>query len=273
MKNILTILVLIMFISACDSSKKESTEVAKKAEDKTMEPIDSQSYPELLQKVFDAHGGLDDWLRYTSLQYALAPNSDEETEEQQLIDLKSRKVLIEGNGFKLGMDGENVWVSPNKAAFAGGSARFYHNLLFYFFGMPFVMSDPGCIYEDMGSKEINGKQYQAIKVSFEEGTGDADDDFYVLNINPETNRLEILLYTVTYGSNEKHENYNAIIYDWQEVGHLIVPKKLTGYKYSDGTIGEKRYEKEFTKVIFNEHAPDEMLFSMPANAEIDRLKN
>ncbi|MTI39455.1 DUF6503 family protein [Fulvivirga lutimaris] len=265
-KMILTLLVPV-FISCQPTSKEENTAT-------TLESTESPQieYPELLQKALDAHGGLEKWNSYNSLQYQLSSTLGEEKTETQLIDLKSRKVLIKGDSFKLGMDGEQVWVSPNKEAFGTMSARFYHNLIFYFFSIPYVLADPGIQYKDLGTVTLDSTSYRALKVSYNEGVGDADDDFYIAHFNPETFRMEMLLYTVTYFSGEKHENYNALKYDWQQVNGLWLPSGFTGYKYTDGVIGDVRYQSEFTNVILSEEKPDQSLFDMPANSEIDSLK-
>ena len=267
MKNIALILLVIVSISCQQNSKQENTTPAINQVEET-----KTEYPELLQKALEAHGGIDKWNSFNSLQYQLRTTLGEEKTETQLIDLKNRKVLISGDGFKLGMDGEQVWVSPNKEAFGTMSARFYHNLIFYFFSIPYVLADPGIQYEDLGTVELDSTSYRALKVSYNEGVGDADDDFYIAHFNPETYKMEWLLYTVTYFSGEKHENYNALKYEWQQVNGLWVPSGFTGYKYKDGVIGDIRYKSEFTDVILSEQNPDQSLFKMPENAEIDSLK-
>ncbi|MEQ9164621.1 MAG: DUF6503 family protein [Fulvivirga sp.] len=267
MKKIILILLVLVFIGCQPTSKEENTITGvDKAETSKIE------YPELLQKALDAHGGLDKWNTYISLQYQLETTLGEKKVETQLIDLKSRKVLIKGDSFKLGMDGEQVWVSPNKEAFGTMPPRFYHNLIFYFFSIPYVLADPGIQYEDLGTVTLDSTSYRALKVSYHEGVGDADDDFYIAHFNPETYKMEWLLYTVTYFSGEKHENYNALKYDWQEVNGLWVPSGFTGYKYTEGVIGDVRYQSTFTNVVLSENKPDPSLFEMPENAEIDSLK-
>lgn len=246
---------------------------SKEVKDPISTKEDNVSYPELLQKALESHGGLEKWKAFNTLKYELKTTLGSEKTETQLIDLKSRKVLITGDNYKIGMDGTNVWVSPDKEAFGQMSARFYHNLIFYFFATPFVMADPGIQYEELGERSVAGKTYRALKISFHEGVGDADEDVYIAHFNPETYQLELLLYTVTYFSGEKHENYNALYYnEWQEVNGLLVPAVMEGYKYEADSIGELRYRAEFSKVILSKEVPDQSLFMMPEKAEIDSLK-
>ena len=259
-------LVFIFIASACADKPAKEPKVSTAEQHKA-------EYPVLLQKALDVHGGLAVWQKFHTLKYDLTTTLGEEKKEHQLIDLKTRKVVIDGSSYTIGFDGEEVWVAPNKAAFDQMPPRFYHNLVFYFFAMPFVLADPGINYEDLGDREIQGTRYRALKISFQKGVGDADDDLYIAHFNPETFQLELLLYTVTYFSGEKHENYNALMYnEWQKVNGLMVPKIMTGHKYIADSIGEVRYRAAFSNVSLTEQKMDPSAFLMPKNAEIDSFE-
>lgn len=254
---------------SCKPQNKESV-IADTPESKTEDKANYDHIPAELLAGLDAHGGVETWKKYGKLSYDLTKRGNS---EQLVTDLHSRKVLLTMSDHKIGYDGQNVWISPNKEAMGGGSPRFYHNLNFYFFAVPFVFADAGINYEILPAREIDGKLYDAVKISYNEGVGDASGDYYVAHFDQETHQLYLLLYTVTYFSGESHENYNALIYqDWQNVGGLLVPKMMQGYKYADGEIGEQRYEARFENVVFEENAPDPSQFAMPENAEIDSLK-
>jgi len=230
------------------------------------------SLPESFSATLKAHGGLDKWRSFKTLEYDLIHDGDSVPTEHYTLDLLNRKDLTVADSFKIGFDGNEVWVAPNKAAFGGSSARFYHNLYSYFFTIPFIVADPGVIYSE-DSLTVDGKLYNVIKVAFESGVGDADKDTYKLLIDPSTNRMEKLLYTVTYRSGKAHENYNALGYDdWVDVNGLLMPSKLVGYKYSDGIIGDKRYEVSFANIQLKQESPSQDIFEMPAEAEVDSLK-
>lgn len=169
----------------------------------------TRSYPDYFLEVMDAHGGLDQWNKFGSMQFQLTSNGNIET---HIIDLKNRKNLINGNTFSIGYDGKQVWVSPEKAAYPGKSARFYHNLYFYFYTIPFVLSDPGVKYEQLGNMELQEKKYNVIGVTFEDGVGKTPEDEYRLLIDPETNLMEWLLYTVTFFDGQESDNFNALNY-------------------------------------------------------------
>lgn len=263
------VLSLLIILASC---KNEKVKEEKSSNDVPEATIPTKNYPDLLNKFLDAHGGIDNWNSYNTLVYDLKGTLGREKEENHTIDLKSRNVLIKNDSFNIGMNGEHVWITPEKAAFGTMSPRFYHNLFFYFFSLPFVLADDGAIYEDLGEQTIDDKTYRALKVSFQQGIGDASDDFYVAHLDPETYKLEILLYTVTYFSGEKTQRFNSLLYkDWQEVNGLLVPAYMEGHKFEDGKIGDLRYSSTFSNVSFSTDTKDASIFEIPANAVIDSL--
>lgn len=257
--------VLLIGLSSCQSTTSEQqTNDSPKAEEVTARSV----LPKALERGLQAHGGLDKWEQMASLQFAMMKDDKKET---HLTHLKNRKTRISHEDYTIGFDGKEVWVSPNKAAFGKGSARFYHNLRFYFFGLPFLFADPGINYEELPPKEINGITYDAVKISYQAGVGDAPEDYYIAHFHPETHLMDVLLYTVTYYKGTTNENYKALMYEWQEVNGLKVPKVMSGYKYENGELGDLRYETLLLDVEIKEAAPDEALFEMPEVAEIDSL--
>ena len=238
---------------ACSSADERSAE-------------NTQVYPEYFMEVLQAHGGLEQWKQMGALQYRLRKDDHTET---HTIDLNQRKNLIKASNYTLGYNGEQVWVSPDKAAFPGKSALFYHNLYFYFLSIPFVLADPGVAYEQLAEMELQGQQYQVIEASFGEGVGDSPEDKYRLLINPETNRMEWLLYTVTFFDGQPSNKFNALKYeDYQEHQGLLFPHKLIGYAYENGEIGQERDVIYFDQLQLKEEQPDQQQFVMPEQAEV-----
>jgi len=273
MKKIVIIIFAAGLFASCQPQSKENNNQSEQDQEKQPTSIDMTQYPELLQKALEAHGGLDTWKSYAALSYDISW-ANKDGSENHLTNLYNRKVLIDRDSVKIGFDGDQVWVSPDLASFGNGSPRFYHNLYFYFFGIPYLLADPGINYEDQGIKTIQGKDYRALKVSYNEGVGDSDEDLYIALFNPESYKLEVLLYTVTYFSGEKSESYNALKYpDWKNVGGLLLPTTIKGHKYAADTLGDLRYEVSFSNISLDVEAPSETLFQIPENAEIDSLKS
>ena len=262
MKTLPYLLVLFAFF-ACSPKPQEETTAA----------IDHYaSLPAGFAEVLKAHGGLEKWRDFKTLEYDLTNLQNPAKTEHYTLDLLNRKDLTQADSFKIGFDGEQVWVAPRLKAFKGPSARFYHNLFSYFFTVPFIVADPGAQYRN-DTLTVDGKLYDVIDISFQEGIGDADKDTYRLLIDPASKKMEKLLYTITYFSGEANQNYNGLSYsDFAEVNGLLLPTRLTGYKYEGGKLTEKRYEITFANIQLKTDSPDQALFAMPAESEIDTLK-
>ena len=256
-----------MLIWGCQAPTTDKTEEM----DTPDQQAEKLKWPEQLQASLDAHGGIATWNKQQTLKYTIGINDQKEL---QIIDLPTRKVRIEHPEYTIGYDGREVWVAPNKMAYREGksSARFYHNLNFYFFAIPFVLTDPGIQYELLPSDSINGVNYDRLKISFEEGVGDAPDDYYICYFDQKTHQLTWLMYTVTYYSGEKNERFSLIKYEnWDQVDGLLVPQKIIGYRWKNGQLGEQRYEKTFEEIRFSTKAESAQTYEMPGLAEIDSL--
>lgn len=255
-------------LAACQPSEDKTTETT----EETKEINAAATFPAYFEQVLQAHGGLEKWQQFGGMQYELQTDlGGNPATETHIIDLKTRKDLVKGGDYTIGYDGQQVWVSPTRAAYPGKSARFYHNLFFYFYTIPFVLADPGVNYEQLDDLELEGKTYLVIGTSFGQGIGDTPEDQYRMLINPETNQMEWLLYTVTYFGSDNVQ-FNALKYeDYQEQQGLLLPGKLTGYKYENGQIGDVRYQVSFNNVQLMQEQPAAEQFTMPANAEVDSL--
>jgi hypothetical protein len=226
-------------------------------------------YPKMLAEGMKAHDSKNKWSDMRTLEYTLTTG---DKNERHIIDLRNRKVRIIHDEYMLGFDGKDVWITPDRAAFGEGSPRFYHNLYFYFFAMPFVLSDPGIKYKVLADRTLNEKQYACLRIRFQDHVGDAPEDEYIALFNPETHRMEYLLYTVTYYEGKPSRQYHALHYnEWQEANGIIVPKTMTRMEYADGMIGEIKYVRTFSDVEISADVPENDLFEKPAGAEIAPL--
>lgn len=257
--NITFLLFIVFSFSHCTNKSSNVQEA----------PAHWKNIPEELMKGLDAHGGLEMWQRKKTMEFSIPKGEEQELHQ---IDLPSRKVRISHPDYTIGFDGEEVWITPDREAFGQSSPRFYHNLIFYFFACPFVLADPGINYEVLPQRQLNGKTLDAVKVSYNDGVGDAPDDYYIAHFDAETHEMYLLLYTVTYFNQSANENFNALIYDdWTEVGGLKVPQSMKGYKFAADTLGEQRYVRPIDRIEISERSLDPSLFEMPEGAVIDTL--
>ncbi|NNF33646.1 MAG: hypothetical protein HKN68_06035 [Saprospiraceae bacterium] len=255
-----TIFLLIILTVSCRAPEKDFHE--KKDEGVT--------YPEPIQKMLDAHGGLDAWKTKSTLSYHVTRG---ERKEIHTIDLKNRNALINGDGYDIGFNGDQAWMSPDKSAWPDARPRFYHNLIFYFHSLVFLVADSGINISNKGMQEVDGQALIEVSITYQNHVGDSPEDEYVLFINPETYRLEHILYTVTYFTGERRKDYNGLKYtSWKEVDGLLVPDEFVGYTVEGGILAKERYVATFSDIHFSDESPEPSIFDIPEISVIDSLK-
>ncbi|WP_298505917.1 DUF6503 family protein [uncultured Maribacter sp.] len=258
-------LVFLIFLNSCKEHSAEK--VSSLQQEKSVTSLKENRYPASLEKVFHAHGGLNSWKGFKTLEYSI---SKDDYNEKHTVSLSSRKDIIKAPDYSLGFDGENVWKLDVLGNFKG-DAVFYHNLFFYFYAMPFVLADEGITYAETPNLEFKGVSYPGVKISYDVGVGTSFKDNYYLHYHPETYKMEWLGYTVTYRSGETSNNIKWIRYnDWQSVEKMILPKSITWYSYEGREIQEakktmlfsdvKLYKEEFLIDFFV--APKEAIYVM-----------
>uniref|UniRef100_UPI004047E143 hypothetical protein n=1 Tax=Roseivirga sp. TaxID=1964215 RepID=UPI004047E143 len=252
MKKYLVFSFLVLFM-ACEGSKTED-----KAETLIVKP--AYNHPESINKVFDAHGGYQNWAKLKTLSY-------ESGGSKTLVELQNRYTLIESENQKVGFDGKSVWVNPPSENAAGQRMRY--NLMFYFYAFPFVVGDPGVNYEALDAIELGDQAYNATKITYDSGIGDAPNDSYIILSNPETNKMEWLMYTATFGG-EPSDRYSLIKYEgWKEMGGVILPSSLQWYQYAGGVLGQPRGDARlFENIQVSEAYPAMENFVVPEGAQV-----
>ncbi|TMM53902.1 hypothetical protein FEE95_18570 [Maribacter algarum] len=248
-------------VLACKEAPKEMETKSKAPEIVTK--IDDSKYPEALRKIFEAHGGLTAWKEKRTISFEI-PKKD--MTEKHTIDLFSRNEKIEMPGISMGSEGSDIWLLDEKDAYKG-DAVFYHNLMFYFYAMPFVLADNGIQYGDTRPLEFEGKEYPGIRISYNEGVGLSSKDEYFIHYNPETYQMEWLGYTVTFRSGEKSDNIKWIRYnDWMDVEGLVLPRAITWHEYEGRTIKSPREPLNFENVTLSETIQAVDFFNKPEGA-------
>lgn len=258
MKKITFTLLIAFLIVACknNTNKKETKKIVET----------TKKYPEAIQKIFDAHGGIDKWNAAQTLIYEMVkPNNT----EKHITDVPTRKTRLEGKNFTIGYDGTDVWLAQQDTTAFRGNARFYHNLYFYFYAMPFVLGDDGIMYEKTGSLVYEGVSYPGYKISYGDDIGDSPKDNYFIFYNPESYQMEWLGYTVTYFNGQPSTKISYIRYgDWQKVNGVVLPKILTWYKSENNKVVEPRNSIAFTNVILTDKTMEAVKYSRPEGAVI-----
>lgn len=231
---------------------------------KTEEPVQGQTeanYPQNLQNILNAHGGLDSWDGYKTLSFTIP---GEPISEVHTIDLHSRKDRVDRDSVALGFDGNSVWLHDPGNNYTG-KPEFYHNLMFYFYAMPFVLADPGIIYEETEALVVNDTTYAGLQISFEPQTGVSANDEYYLYYDTQNYQMRWLGYTATFGAEEKSDQITYIAYnDWQTVGEVVLPRSITWYASENGKPTTPRRTVNFENLSLNTASKPDAFYQKPA---------
>lgn len=267
MKKI-TILALVLILGACKPNVKQKA-VQSSVPEKATEP--PSHYPDAIKQVFEAHGGLKLWKQQRTLSFVI-PNPD--NPETHTVDLWSRRDRVDSEGVSMGFDGTEIWLLDPESTYKGDAA-FYHNLMFYFYAMPFVLADDGIVYGETDALRFEGKEYPGVRIAYESGVGVSSKDEYYIHFDPDTHQMTWLGYTVTYRTGEISDNVKWIRYDnWQTVNRLVLPKSITWYNYEGSTILDPKSTVVFTDVALSATPKPKEFYTKPEGAiAVEAKKN
>jgi len=223
----------------------------------------------IVQEMIRAHGGMEAWKSAPTVKFT--DRWGEEAPASTIVVEQGRRrstLEVQGTDTRLAWDGEKVW-SVNWER--GTPPRFVAQLNYYFLNLPWLTQDPGVRLKYEGEHPVRGseKAYHHVRMTFEPGTGDTPDDYYVLWIDPDSKRLHGCEYIVTYKpllpeGTDATTPHDLIFEEFAEVDGLVVPTRFTIYEgdavYASCTIGDWSFDQPF----------DESALVMPEGAVIDR---
>ncbi|KAA2215517.1 DUF6503 family protein [Maribacter flavus] len=257
-KQLLPICMLLLLMGCKEAAKEKNTN---ETIGKTTETSNVVSrYPEAQRRIFDAHGTYGAWKEYKTLSYEIGK---EKTNEIHVVDLPKRMDLVTMGTVQMGFDGTRVWLADPERNYQGDPV-FYHNLMFYFYAMPFVLGDEGINYGDTADLLVDGKSFPGISVTYDSGVGTSPKDEYYLHYDPETFQMAWLGYTVTYRTGEDSDTIKWIRYDdWQKVGDLVLPKSISWVAYEGREMGEIRNTVQFENVELSKESKPNEYYAKP----------
>ena len=224
----------------------------------------------------EAHGGLARWYRNGPIRfrYRYERGGDEPAlDTKQLVDTwssRARHTLLPDSAARFGWTGAEAWFMPDSAELPI-NARFWSLTPYYFIAMPFVLADPGVNLESAGDMMAEDQRYDLVRVTFESGTGDAPDDYYLLLLDPETDRVGGVRYVVLYPGffpEGRHTPERMMLYDGEQtVDGILLQRGFRSFAWSDDGVGEPAARGTLSDVHFVPTAPDS-LFAKPAGAAV-----
>ncbi len=223
----------------------------------------------LVRRVEEAHG-LAAWQTRPAVAAEIALRiAGTELSGTLIYDHHRGRVRIDTTGGPtLVFDGERAWISPAEAAMP--MARFHLLTWPYFLAAPFKLRDPGARLEATGPRPLDGVDHETALLTFEAGTGDSPDDWYVIYEDPESHRLAAMAYIVTYGGKsveEAEQEPHVIVYrDFQAVDGATLSARWTIHDWSDelGAHGPPLAEVTVRDLRFV--TPDDGAFAASAGA-------
>lgn len=245
---------------------------------KTKENLEKSEAGKIVWQAMEAHGGLDCWYKNgpVSFHFNYQPlGKGEPRNTYQTIDTWSRKARhrdATDATAEFGWDGENIWtIAPDSATFKY-NLRFWAMTPYFFMGQPFALDGDGTNLELLDQKTYKDVLYDVVKVTFEEGTGDAPDDYYILYFDAKNHRLAVIRYIVSYPAyfaKGKHtpEKFMELTGE-QTVEGIVLPKGYRTYMLTE----DEEPGEYVTKVTLSdlEFLPETKAsyFSIPKGAKV-----
>ena len=174
------------------------------------------------------------------------------------------KIRIDkSDGSSLIFDGTSAYLTPANANQKGN--RFDIFTWAYFFAMPFKLSDDGVNIKVLQETQFDGKRRQTLNMTFQKGTGDSPDDWYMLYINAD-NTLHAAGYVVTFQSDlaSAEKSPHAIVYSaYQNIEGVPIATNWKFYNYDKqlGLVGDPLGEATISDIHFVH--PEADFFSKP----------
>lgn len=256
MKLYLTKVILLSFLALSCKNTKEADKVLttlkseKQAQDLAKAPdswiekrvesartrLMSSEAGKIVWAAMEAHGGLSKWYGNgpISFHFNYQPLDGGTTRDTyQTVDtwsLNAKHISAADSSDRYGLNNGQYWLDADSTAFMYNT-RFWSLTPIYFVGQPFILDGSGVNLQKLDQKEYKSSPQNVIKVTFDSGTGDAPDDYYILYFDSRTHRLNAIRYIVSYpGYFEKGEHLPEKFMELlgeQVVSGIYLP---TGYK-------------------------------------------
>ena len=216
----------------------------------------------LVWQSMEAHGGLGKWFKngVLSFRFDYMPlNKGVNRKTIQYVDTWSNRVVhqdVSDTNDTFGWDGKVAWVKRNDTLKFPFNVRFWALTPYYFLGQPCIFDGKGVKLEKLEDKVLHGKNHDAVKISFEEGTGDAPDDYYINYYEKESHLLKAIRYIVSYPAYYKDGGHSPekimIVNDYKTIQGIVFPISYTTFKISknQSEIGDKVTDIKVSKISF-----------------------
>ncbi len=190
--------------------------------EKAKKRLDGSEAGKVVWDAMEAMGGLNKWYGngYLSFRFNYQPlDGSVPRDTYQTIDTwsnKARHHSVTDSTAIYGWDGENAWVTAKDSTTFKYNLRFWALTPLYLAAQPLVLDGEGVNLELLPQVNYKDTLQDVVKVTFDSGTGDAPDDYYILYLDAKTHLLSALRYIVSYpgyfpdGGNNPEKNMDLV---------------------------------------------------------------
>lgn len=196
------IISVVFALTGCNR-EKQSHPASLSWPDKVTAHLKASAGGSRIADAMETHGGYARWLENGVLHFRWVYHMSDRGPDAvvntlQWVDPDSLEALHEvaDSDIRFGWTGSDAWVHPADATFTP-PPRFWSLTPFYFVGVPFVFGDLGANFKELGTFIFEDQAYDQVKVTYNPGSGDAPDDYYIVLIHPETSQVAGVRYIVT----------------------------------------------------------------------------
>ncbi len=226
----------------------------------------------------EAHGGLDTWYNNGALAFRFnyqPLDGSTQRDSYQTVDTwsnRAKHTSTSDSTAHFGWNGKTSWVQAKDSTAFAYDTKFWALTPIYFLGQPFILDGQGVNLELLPQKVYKEKNNDVVKVTFDSGTGDAPDDYYILYFNADSHQLSVIRYIVSYpGYFKKGEHLPEKFMDVDEfktVDGIIFPTLFkTHWLIENDMPGEYITKIEVGDIGFVQNL-DSNFFEAPEGAKI-----
>ncbi|MFC4094541.1 hypothetical protein [Euzebyella saccharophila] len=297
MKNTLWAIPVLGFLifAGCNSEKKKSetgSTMTQVQEDKQVGSVPEKWIENRVEKAkarlsstpagkvvwqaMEAHGGLKKWFSNgaLSMRFNYQPLDDKPVRDSyQTIDTwrnRAKHTSVEDSTARFGWTGEKAWIKAKDSTAFAYDTKFWALTPLYLMGHPFVLDGEGVNLELLSQAQYQGKTNDVVKVTFEAGTGDAPDDYYILHFDAESHLITAVRYIVSYPEYFKDGGHNPEKFMEVEklvnVEGILLPSGFKTHWTKDGLPGEYITKIDISEMHFDATLSKDY-FEMPEDAK------
>ena len=245
--------------------------------EKAKSRLNNSDAGKVVWNAMEAHGGLKNWYENGALAFRFnyQPLDGTPRDSYQVINTwsnKAKHTSIADSTAHYGWTGEKAWIQAKDSTAFAYDTRFWALTPYYFLAQPFVLDGEGVNLELLPEITFKDKNQDVVKVTFDQGTGDAPDDYYILYFDSKTHILSVIRYIVSYPAYFKEgehmpEKFMELIGE-NKVAGISFPTNYKTYWLTEANKpGEYITQIEVSDLTFKKELPEDY-FEVPAEARI-----